>query len=168
MKIRAGFVSNSSSSSFVVGFNFKPESDYELNYMLFGQDAKDNWQNIDFHGIRYYTIGNIVWQSLQHQKPMTLREIYEEVRWGRFPGHNDGRNPYDYKTEKEKYEEYYHKQEIENKRCARKFLRKFFKSVPENMQFFTFTYSDNDGDIFSAMEHGGLFNRFPHIKINHH
>lgn len=38
MKIRAGFVSNSSSSSFIVAFKKIPESEQELHEMLFGKE----------------------------------------------------------------------------------------------------------------------------------
>lgn len=39
MKIRAGFVSNSSSSSFIVALKFKPETEDELHSMLFPDGA---------------------------------------------------------------------------------------------------------------------------------
>ena len=38
MKIRNGFVSNSSSSSFVVAFDKKPETVEELKKLLFGEE----------------------------------------------------------------------------------------------------------------------------------
>jgi len=49
MKVRNGFVSNSSSSSFIVAWNKKPESVEEVKNILFG-DAKT-------HYMYDYTIG---------------------------------------------------------------------------------------------------------------
>ena len=33
---------------------------------------------------------------------------------------------------------------------------------------YTFTYSDEDGKFYGEMEHGGTFNELPHVQISHH
>ncbi len=33
---------------------------------------------------------------------------------------------------------------------------------------YIFRYSDEDGEFYSEMEHGGTFNELPHIQISHH
>lgn len=50
MKIRKGFVSNSSSSSFIVSLDRKPESARELQRVLFGSEECFNhpYENIKF------------------------------------------------------------------------------------------------------------------------
>lgn len=65
MKIRCGFVSNSSSSSFIVSFPKMPESAEDVLKYLFGADAKNDQQ------IEYYdnetsamAIANQVWQDI--------------------------------------------------------------------------------------------------------
>ena len=48
MKIRTGFVSNSSSSSFVVAFSHRPKSVKDLKEMMFG---KQEWHYTGIYGI---------------------------------------------------------------------------------------------------------------------
>jgi hypothetical protein len=36
------------------------------------------------------------------------------------------------------------------------------------MNLFTFEYSDNDGNFFCTMEHGGVFDNVPHVRISNH
>ena len=47
MKIRRGFVSNSSSSSFVIAFDHKPKSVEDLKEMMFG---KQEWHYTGIYG----------------------------------------------------------------------------------------------------------------------
>lgn len=59
--------------------------------------------------------------------------------------------------------------EYENVRMiiARKSSIKF---CDQNKDYFLYiyTYGDDDGSFFSEMEHGGTFNNLPHLKISHH
>ena len=33
---------------------------------------------------------------------------------------------------------------------------------------FRFHYSDNDGNLYSTMEHGQIFSKLPYIRFSHH
>ena len=73
MKIRLGFVSNSSSSSFIVSFHTSPESVEEVRKQMFGdKSAKDIWTD-------EVTIGSItkqVFKDIQQAgKPANKKEI---------------------------------------------------------------------------------------------
>lgn len=46
MKIRNGFVSNSSSSSFILAFDHKPESESDLANMIFGEEYNPDYRHI--------------------------------------------------------------------------------------------------------------------------
>jgi hypothetical protein len=67
MKIRTGFVSNSSSSSFIVAFAKVPESQEELQQMLFGDDEK-----FSIYGDTFLTadVAAVVWRDLKVAKPI--------------------------------------------------------------------------------------------------
>lgn len=42
--------------------------------------------------------------------------------------------------------------------------------ISENIgkYIYMYTYSDEDGEFYSRMEHGGTFNYLPHLQISHH
>ena len=173
MKIRIGFVSNSSSSSFVVAFDARPKSKEEVQKLLFGnkktyanpycdsavwKDAKKNWPAEE--------VAQTVWEDLSAMNPLTKEEFIEELRCGSVFG--AGHPKYDWKRlgkrQEEKYEEQY------RKRCEKwaKGLATEFLKNNKGKVLFMFTYSDNDGEYRCALEHGKLFRGLPHIEICNH
>ena len=67
MKTRNGFVSNSSSSSFVVAFPFIPKTVDELKTLLFGAS-----QSLDYYGdmtVDTNTAAQIIFEDMKKQKP---------------------------------------------------------------------------------------------------
>jgi len=88
VKIRTGFVSNSSSSSFVVAFDSIPESAHSLQTLLFGDARK--WEVYD-DSVPTRTLAQIVWRDIQAQLdklPYSLDTIADDmhnlVYWGMF------------------------------------------------------------------------------------
>lgn len=171
MKTRHGFVSNSSSSSFIVAFDKVPESQEELKVMLFG-DAEvyaNPWYNPKYDTIPGWStteVAETVWKDLQGKKPLSNAEIIEEINNGYFPGYPDpdwnatGDTP----EERRLYWDRFVKQ-------VREAAEKFYadnKSEFEGKTVFAIGYSDNDGAYFSALEHGDLFHELPHLRISHH
>lgn len=79
MKIRNGFVSNSSSSSFIVGFTKIPETKGQLLDVMFPKDLEylDGETSV-------ISIINRVWKDLENAKPMTKEEIVEELCCGTY------------------------------------------------------------------------------------
>ena len=79
MKIRTGFVSNSSSSSFVVFFSKKPETAEEMKKLLYGdlkRKATYDWMDGVFDTIELATV---VFNDLKNKKPATYDEIVNDV-----------------------------------------------------------------------------------------
>lgn len=178
MKIRNGFVSNSSSSSFVVALPHKPESAEDLKQMMFG---KQDWH---YAGIYYETqdvstkdIADSVFSSIS--KKATKKEIYESIRsgWFEFYIHPDilpgMYNPHeetrelDYKKDAEKINLVYEKANKINDKRALDIANAFIR---ENKGKFIFvvSYSDNDSPWHSLLEHSGIFHRLPHITTSYH
>jgi hypothetical protein len=195
MKVRNGFVSNSSSSSFLVAFPRKPKNVNEVKEILFspgqndypnpfvyGMDDKDTFWPVD-------QVAKIVWNDIK--KPATNEEMIECRDGGWFdtyeglPGHVDVyRNArrdekfrqmqeecrgLDWSTDEGriKHQAVWSAINKENVKRAKAILKRFKEKNPDAV-FYTFEYSDNDGSLFSAMEHGTLFRRVFHIKTSRH
>jgi len=157
MKIRNGFVSNSSSSSFVVAFSSIPNSIEEVRKMLFG-DAK----SISIYGYSISTedAAKTVFNDMQEGCVTEEKKIAEEVGSGWFPGHPD----HDYNWEDEEAREKYYED------CDKKAVEvtEEFLKANKGTNIFIFEYSDNDGQFFCVMEHAEIFFRLPYLYISKH
>jgi hypothetical protein len=190
VKIRDGFVSNSSSSSFVVCFPKKPESVEEVQKLVFGdkkifgnpypgRDEEGGWPTSQ--------VAETIWNDLKDQEPMTPEQMSEEMgdyMFGEFVVAYTRNNPHpespdwpdgmwDDKTPKKtkdkmraEYDAAYAEYDKKRTAWAAAVTEAFQKQHPG--VYFKFHYSDNDGSYFSALEHGHLFDRLPHCQISHH
>lgn len=158
MKFRNGFVSNSSSSSFIVAFANIPSDAKELQKMLFG-DIKV--VDIYDYSVSTEQMAKIVFEDMQEDGAVIEDgEVTKEVNSGWFPGMPD--YDYDWKDEKAR-DEYY----SECDKAAEKLAKKFIEAN-RGSNIFIFEYCDNDGPVFSTMEHADIFSRLPHLKISKH
>lgn len=175
MKKRHGFVSNSSSSSFIVIFPRKPTSQKELHEMLFPHKEEVLPSPYDSNDVPSKVVSEIVWDDMKDKLSFPVEAIPEELASGWFEGqpNMNAYNLFGGRTEKEREQA-----ELEWKRfdadttraaqtVSNEFLSKHFDKNAENV-IFQFSYSDNDGHIGSVMEHGGTFNALPHLRISHH
>ena len=190
MKIRNGFVSNSSSSSFVVAFDKIPETCEELRNIMF----PDKEQIIvDFYD--HCSVDEVVQQVLadiKAQEPTSEDEIKDEISSGHYTGHpdyNQTDGPIDayrdkfykkfgYGTKWSKHPDWEKREREISQECrkeydevCRKAELKYYEEIKEQFEgkiCLTFHYGDNDGSFFAIMEHGDIFCRLPHIRISHH
>jgi len=171
MKVRNGFVSNSSSSSFVVAFSKVPANAQELAKMLFGDDADYPnpyiWED-STPSWPVSEIAQIVFSEMSSEA--TDEELKESVRGAWLEGAPDY-DDFGNKLEDSDHVDWdtidwdaYHQAST---RHADKTLEKFMAANP-GCKFFRFSYSDNDGEQQTALEHGPLFDRLPHIRCSHH
>lgn len=166
MKIRNFFVSNSSSSSFVVSFNTIPRTREQLQEILFKdkESYADPWDPV-FWPVKDVT--NIVFKDLAEQLPLTWQEVINYAEGT--DKVDDLVNDKDYEiTDKNgnKTTDWTRKDiamKIASEEIAREFINENSKSF-----FYYFTYSDNDGKLSAAMEHGDLFKNVPYLYINNH
>lgn len=196
MKLRNGFVSNSSSSSFVIAFNKKPTSRGELLDILFPwkKDGRDGVCGWDDEGVDAGTAATLIWQQLEDQKPLTKTEIFKEIRDGWFEGHPElswsnleedrireeyreisGKDIYDKDADpdwRKKYDKAHQTRWAEYEKAidvaAKELFDRIYPMKFKGKKCFVVSFSDNDGQTFATLEHGDTFRNIPHTTISHH
>ena len=142
MKIRNGFVSNSSSSSFIIPLKNIPSSVEEVQRMMFGDKSEVeymyNWgdENVKLSA---YTLAEIVFNSIIKSCKTTEEHITDI-----------------------KENSYCCDEEIEN-------LENVARSNP-GKHIAIIEYSDNDGSYFTQLEHSGIIEATfkGSVRINQH
>jgi hypothetical protein len=166
VRIKKDFVTNSSSSSFIVAFD-KPVMSLD--------DIKDK--------IMFIEKAQTVFGDIQKQTPIKLElseecisKLTDEISSGYFEGFiwewDDLKNlkKSDFPTEREYFDtrmKIAGKYQAKNREKAEKIAIAFVEGNRRKVAYI-FSYSDNDGKYMSEMEHGGTFDEFPHLTISHH
>ena len=181
MKIRTGFVSNSSSSSFIVAFPREPKNVSDVKEMLFKET--DNYLNPYPYGNDEYSwptdvVSKTVFDDICAQKKNDIENAINEMSSGTIV--NDDNAP-DYdnyshiKDYSKRYDAFnsdnriYIKNKIKNLLNIRKLkLDKINGDSDETSVLYCFEYSDNDSTYFSALEHGNLFEKLKYVRISKH
>jgi len=188
MKIRNGFVSNSSSSSFIVGFEKIPMTQAELKDMMFPPSGYMKFNELD--NLSIDVIVARVWSDLYILKPVKSCAIDEELSNGDFVYHIQTDytevDAIDKKYEKvygvlkpwHEYEDWAKEHREASDRAwadyhekvkaeVKKFKKDNWKKLGlAGKIIFCFNYSDNKGE--ELLEHEDIFANLPHIQISHH
>jgi len=163
-KVRNGFVTNSSSSSFIVAFDELPSSIEELQNLLF-----DDSQYVDYE---YSSVtmtctdaATRVFNDLKGQKPNDQEKIMDALG-----GYITGMPDYNeyvglYKFDSKEYKEAVNRYNEDTKKFLKAKLARF-KKLAGNRDIYVFSYADDSGE--ACLEHGNIFSHLPHMKVSHH
>jgi hypothetical protein len=157
MKIRLGFVTNSSSSSFVVAFPRVPENAEDVREMLF--DEEDEVEFRYDRETKYTTSDLAAHVFAQMEAPADFEEIAKEFA-----------TTYDL-VDYEKYRNpdgtlNWNRYRKATKKEGDKLALKFIKDNPDSF-FYVFDFSD-DTSIGCMLEQGGIFDKLNNVRFSHH
>jgi hypothetical protein len=177
MKIRNGFVSNSSSSSFIVSFPKEPKSAEDVKEMLFG----DEKYYYGYYSDDFWTaeqVSETVWKDICDQNKNDYDELISQLK--SVSSYDDPDAPsYDSFNHISDYQRQWELLDEASERYAKKKVKEFInirknKLKKLNNEYFddahvyVFHYADDEGSYSAAMEHGDLFKNLKHLRINRH
>ena len=156
MKIRNGFVTNSSSSTFVVAFPRKPESADDVHKMLFtGRKELSAYDE----AVSTIDAAQYIFDCIGSQEPNEVSKIGEELE------SNSGRYRRDFMGLDGKFDDDRFEAWLSEQVTLR--ATQWLKQYPGHFTYI-FRFSDNSGNIEATLEHGDTFMDVPHEVISHH
>jgi hypothetical protein len=173
MKSRSGFVSNSSSSSFIIAISDRSDKDKLSSELGYCETEKTDWSMVDGQFVESHTpvsseeIVARVFSDLQDAELATDEEIMDELSSGLYWDASDSTNQEDYREGDGKinYSRYF---DVIDEKC--KVLSapalKEWKELTKGKEVYILSYSDNDGE--SHLEHGDIFHNIPNVRVSHH
>jgi len=142
MKTRIGFVSNSSSSSFIFALKEKPSAE---------DIHRELWD--DSNGFGYEEMALHIFHDLQNAKPLSYKELLQEFTYGWFPeDENPNKAPQPEQFNRKNGKTDWLAYSVAHDKYRHKLAEEWINQFPDH-QFYQLEYSDHDGVQHSQLEH---------------
>lgn len=162
MKVRNGFVSNSSSSSFIVGFSQEPDAAY-LKKVLYNDQDFIRYEYGD-DDISTDTLVEWILNEISNAERLVgVKAIVDAI--GEDAGSYSEYPDYKLKPGTDEYEKAW---EEYNQKSIERALKMASDLDDPNLVFYQMEFADEDGRIGCQLEHGRTFNGMPYLQFSHH
>jgi hypothetical protein len=152
MKKRIGFVSNSSSTSFIICLPYIPHSSKDIEEMLYSKVCPDA-------GTKEH-VASVIFERIKDDKPLSKRALTKELVESSFFSYD-----LNYNLSEEEWRKEIERSEKYIKREASKYIDDFCSKHKEEF-LYVINFSDECGE--GDYEHGNTFEGIEHIAISHY
>lgn len=159
MKIKSDFITNSSSSSFLVFFDELPKTAEEMKKALF-KDGQNGFAN-PYNNFQTWNADYIAEYVLTHGYAPNEEEMKDLLY--NFNG-DERMEVYEKYVSRNNDWDGYQKEML---RLANESVKKI-TAENEGKKTMMFVFSDNNGDLETSLEHGEIFRNLPHLKNSMH
>ena len=168
MKVRSGFVSNSSSSSFIVAFPQVPGSVDEVRALLFGDVELWAAEWYEHDSIEISILAKRVFSQIEEGQPVAVADIVYEASSGTLDSGEADRVTYDmFRSDGGDINGVdWRAYEREKRKMALGFAEDFVEAN-EGCTFLRFSFSDDD-PVGATLERSEVFRNLAHFRVSHH